>query len=264
MSEVDFELLKDAGLTEYEARVYVALLRYGSMEGPAVAEKAEVPKTRVYDSLRSLAEKGLASKVQERPMKFSPIEPEKGLDPLYRKKVDNLEHKRNRAMEVLEGIEGEREIEESIESKVDIVLGEEKMFEQLTGRIGDAKDELLLFVIGRKTPKKTEAAVGRAVKNGIDVKIVTARYDEENADFYDRGGELGVDVRYYDTEPGYAFGVIDRETVMLNITDEEVQGERMTIFLESEGLAGALSDYFEGIWDSAMDIRELEPAEFNS
>lgn len=43
MTDIDLEILKEAGLTEYEAKSCTELLRYGTMQGSEVAEKSDVP-----------------------------------------------------------------------------------------------------------------------------------------------------------------------------------------------------------------------------
>src|SRR5439155_5541838 len=49
------------GLTKYEAKAYLALIRRGSSTAAEVARIAGVPRQRIYDVLASLVERGLAS-----------------------------------------------------------------------------------------------------------------------------------------------------------------------------------------------------------
>lgn len=46
------------GLTEYEAKVYLALLEVHLNTATKVSEKSGVPRTRIYSVLESLARKG--------------------------------------------------------------------------------------------------------------------------------------------------------------------------------------------------------------
>lgn len=63
-------------------------------------------------------------------MKFSPIEPEKGLKPLYERKKNRIEHLKNEALESLNNIETIGE-DSPVQNKVDVVLGQENMFSQI-------------------------------------------------------------------------------------------------------------------------------------
>ncbi|MDO8647946.1 MAG: helix-turn-helix domain-containing protein, partial [Candidatus Diapherotrites archaeon] len=58
---MEFEELKELGLSENEAKIYVFLLRRGeSTTGPIIKETG-IANSRVYDSISSLISKGLAS-----------------------------------------------------------------------------------------------------------------------------------------------------------------------------------------------------------
>ncbi len=62
---MDKGVLKDIGLTEYEAEVYLALLTHGQMSAYELAEKAGLYRQVVYDTLKRLEEKGFVSSVIE-------------------------------------------------------------------------------------------------------------------------------------------------------------------------------------------------------
>ena len=49
-----------------------------------------LPKTRVYDTLKLLANKGLVEIVQERPMVFKTVKPEIGIKQLLKRKIGNM------------------------------------------------------------------------------------------------------------------------------------------------------------------------------
>lgn len=261
MSEVDLEVLKNAGLTEYEAKSYVALLRYGSLEGSEVAEKTEVPKTRVYDSLRSLDEKNLASKIQERPMKFSAVEPEKGLKPLYEKKVERLKHLEDKAVESLRSLEGERQLEEGIEKKVDVVHGEEEFFEQVYQRVQDANEKVYVMGVGRDPPKKLRLEARKLAERGIETRFLATRYDEENRERVEKfTEEAQVDMRVYKEGPEFAFYIIDDREAMINVLDKEVKDDRLTVFMKVPEVAKGLEEYFDSMWNKALPLQESEPS----
>lgn len=65
-----FEMLKEAGLTDYEALVYLKLVLDGPSSAKEISEASGVPHTRVYDVLEALELKGWVEIGQGRPMKF--------------------------------------------------------------------------------------------------------------------------------------------------------------------------------------------------
>jgi sugar-specific transcriptional regulator TrmB len=61
---------------EYEARAYVTILEHGSLTASEVADHADIPQPRVYDTVRSLAETGLIELHESRPMRVVAVDPE--------------------------------------------------------------------------------------------------------------------------------------------------------------------------------------------
>jgi sugar-specific transcriptional regulator TrmB len=64
--DLALELLKEAGLSGYEAKVYIALLAAGEpMNGYEVAKASGVPRSTVYETLGKLVARGAGFEVQE-------------------------------------------------------------------------------------------------------------------------------------------------------------------------------------------------------
>ncbi len=63
------------GLTDYEARAYVALIEFGEITANQVSERSGVPYTRVYDVLKDLSEKEFVEVRRGRPSTYRPRPP---------------------------------------------------------------------------------------------------------------------------------------------------------------------------------------------
>lgn len=98
MEENTITLIKEAGLTEGESKVYLALLKLDSSTSGPIIEKSGVANSIVYRILEGLIEKGLVSYViKEKTKYFKAAEPKKILD--------YLEEKKNKIQESKEKIE---------------------------------------------------------------------------------------------------------------------------------------------------------------
>jgi sugar-specific transcriptional regulator TrmB len=73
------ELLKKIGLTEYEAKAYNALLSDNINSAAKLAEKSNVPRTRIYEVLESLANKGWVKIYSGVPLLFRHVSPQEVL-----------------------------------------------------------------------------------------------------------------------------------------------------------------------------------------
>jgi sugar-specific transcriptional regulator TrmB len=52
--------LKDLGLSEYEARAYLALTTHGPLPASSVSSFSRIPQSKIYEVLKSLNTKSLA------------------------------------------------------------------------------------------------------------------------------------------------------------------------------------------------------------
>lgn len=75
--------LENAGFTQYEARAYVTLLRRGTASAMEVAEAGEVPKSRVYDTLRNLESEDLVETYEQDTIHARALSPDSVVEILH-------------------------------------------------------------------------------------------------------------------------------------------------------------------------------------
>jgi len=69
------EVLGKVGLTQYEARAYIALVARGLGDATTLSSAAGIPRTSAYKVLESLSEKGYAKPTGGKPILFRPTPP---------------------------------------------------------------------------------------------------------------------------------------------------------------------------------------------
>jgi sugar-specific transcriptional regulator TrmB len=98
------EKIQDYGLTEYEARAYLALLELNGGTAREVASLSRVPRTKIYQVLDDLHGKRLAEMIPERPKKYLAVPFEEYLarfETDYKEKLEKIEKDRVIAREEL-------------------------------------------------------------------------------------------------------------------------------------------------------------------
>ena len=80
------ELLAQAGLTERESKVYLALLELGSVTSGPIVKKSGVPNSKIYEILESLQNKGLVSWIIKIKTKYFQASPPKKIQILFKEK----------------------------------------------------------------------------------------------------------------------------------------------------------------------------------
>lgn len=73
---VAIEQLEEFGLSSYAAQTFVALTSLGTATARDVSRTSDVPRTRVYDAIEELHERGLVDVQQSSPQQFWAISPE--------------------------------------------------------------------------------------------------------------------------------------------------------------------------------------------
>ncbi|PSQ58023.1 ArsR family transcriptional regulator [Halobacteriales archaeon SW_7_71_33] len=69
-------------LGEYEIEAYLAVLDHGRLTAGEIADRTDVPQPRVYDTVRSLADRGLVELQESRPLEVVAVDPEEALGDL--------------------------------------------------------------------------------------------------------------------------------------------------------------------------------------
>jgi sugar-specific transcriptional regulator TrmB len=84
---MNFTALKEAGLTEGEIKVYLALLEIGSATSGKIVEKSGVARSIIYQLLEKLAQKGLVSHITKSKTKHYEAAPPQKI-------LEYIEHRR--------------------------------------------------------------------------------------------------------------------------------------------------------------------------
>jgi len=159
------EVLGKVGLTQYEARAYIALVARGLGDAATLATAAGIPRTSAYKVLESLAEKGYAKPTGGKPILFRPTPP-----------LDVAETLKGAIQEVFEKLallhrvvaeHGEPQLVYLLSGRERVLLKIGELLDQSTGafilttpQLADLRDEL-----GKK--------IQHAVKRGVHVTFIT-------------------------------------------------------------------------------------------
>jgi len=88
------EILQQLGLKQYEAECFVGLSRMTTGTAKRLSEATDVPRTRVYDAIRVLEEKGLVETQHTSPKRFRAVPLEEATETLrdqYEERIGRLE-----------------------------------------------------------------------------------------------------------------------------------------------------------------------------
>ncbi|MEI7960796.1 MAG: helix-turn-helix domain-containing protein [archaeon] len=257
MSVETTKLLEDIGLTNSEAKVYIALLDLGETTVGPVAKKAEVAYSKIHLLLEKLIEKGLVSYiVKDKTKHFFAASPKKILEYLEKKRTDfekqalktkslitELEKKvkiplDNERIELYEGVEGlstiyNEGLDTIDEKKETVVLG-------AGGGGALTNDQVNLFL--KKVNQKR-------LKKKINYRLIyneTLRNDPEIIK-WTKMPYTKVKFLMNDT-PGSVNVRGDRTMIIYWHKDMP-----KVFFIKSQPVANSFRQYFEVIWNVAKE-----------
>lgn len=194
-------LLKEFGLTEYEIKAYLSLLKMDVATADQISNMGNIPLPRVYDTLVELQKKGFVLISKGRPKKFKPQKPKKALKNLielrksdFEKSIKDMQDSSKNVLDALSKIPTEMKIEKENEiwstekrSNVRNILDEQKEI---------AKEEILIFSGDLSWLPETLKVIKGAIKKGVKIKaIVHESKTKEWAKNIKLAKKLGINVK---------------------------------------------------------------------
>jgi sugar-specific transcriptional regulator TrmB len=253
-------LNKELGLSPYESRTFLSILKLGSMSPSELAQRAAIPRPRIYDVLRSLAQKGLVVEQSGKPAIYASVEPSEAL----RNLLTEIE------METSRQIEERRKIVQTLSTQLSRIYEKTKHLKSEESRvwftqrdiafisiyaeaIRNCKKEILIASTSPTPPKKEIlGAMNHALAKGKSVRVVrqiTESWTIRDLDDYEQYIKAGSEVRYLDAkEIPLRFMVFDDRDVILVFPSETGSTVLEALWLRIPPLARVLHEQFESLW----------------
>jgi HTH-type transcriptional regulator, sugar sensing transcriptional regulator len=246
--------LRQLGLSDYEEKIYLALLKIGASEARRISAESKVPPTAVYPNLKSLMEKGLIHSIAGEVAMFEALDPNISLKTLVQKKKNALEEQLKEAQEEIEQVKSNTYYDARKES-IKVSKGYEISAEWFVQESKKAKKEIL--VMGWKfTSQKNKTGVLRALKKASDekkeVKLITNDPDFKTNFSVNEIIKMGHEVRHYPSN-NFSVVIIDGQETKITLKNK-AKGERTNIIIEDSDLSTSLRDYFLTVWKKAKKI----------
>jgi sugar-specific transcriptional regulator TrmB len=214
--------LESIGLSNYEARAYIALVAHGYGDADTIAETSGIPRTSSYKVLQSLCQKGFAMSTSGRPRIFKPEEPKKLKEKIIPPISDTFEK-----LETLSEIMRDRGVPQLVYT----ITGKQRVIAKI-GELLDKSTNLVIIAspnfheIRAPLAKKMDNAIGR----GVNITVITGAGQKvpEHAKVVLKNGLIASDV------------IIDGTTALLASADLAACG-----FTDNASLAKHLENFLE-------------------
>ncbi|MGI0083923.1 MAG: TrmB family transcriptional regulator [Nitrososphaerales archaeon] len=252
ISDKTKRVLQDLGLTDYEIKVYLALLDAPGSQASEIGRSSEVPVSKIYEVLANLERKGWVESQQVRPAKYYPKSPSTALQAFRMRFERELKTNEEYLLHELMPRYEKKETQERRE--IWIIRGEYNILAKVRESIDRCKTELLAVV----PPALNDAidlivpALQEIRKSEIKIRIMMS--NEVSTASLKSISEI-AELRL--KENMFGGGVIcdAREVVLLlgggTADSTESSESALAIWSDHLGLASFAKNYFEFLWIEA-------------
>ena len=250
------------GLTTYEARAYVALVRRDSFTAAQVARQSGLPRQRIYDVLSSLVEKGLASTRPGTVVKYAAIAPELAIERLVASRRLAMADLEQDAAALVAALTPEFAAGQSHSDPleyIEVLRDRGAINERFAELQAGVKREILVFTKPPYATPPQENVEGIEVTRSHVARSVYefSVFDEpETTEGVRRFIEAGEEARFVEEVP-LKLVIIDEAIVMFGMQDPVGGRSELTIMVvEHPALASTLKLAFASVWDDGLTFDE--------
>ncbi|HVP23632.1 MAG TPA: helix-turn-helix domain-containing protein [Conexivisphaerales archaeon] len=242
--------LKELGLTEYEAKLYLTLLANGPSRVKDLAFSAAVPRTKSYAAIRGLAVKNLV-KLYDTPLKCSAQDVEEGFKEALAEEEARLRSMRTAIAKINRMKANSLRGRSLAEGKYYMYVAEESG-RKLLELVSEARYSFHALVDGRGLAMLHECREALATLNmgDADIKVVVSYKDQEPLQ-----EQLGLPISAKVGQVMEGRNVFIADGSSLLITNSSTGS---ALFLPIAEVAGFLDHtLFSPYWDSAVDLAQF-------
>ncbi|MFH1056990.1 MAG: helix-turn-helix domain-containing protein [Candidatus Micrarchaeota archaeon] len=250
------EILLKVGLTENEAKVYIALLELGSSPASVICAKCGIHRTLVYDALSRIVKKGLASVIVQNKKKQFVAAPPRKLKQIAREQVEEKERELKQTLSELNEIVPALESVFAKAEKQAVKLfvgtaGIKSIFDDIADSLNRGDEDIIFIgnhegrtVLGHALPFFLQ----KLKRKGVLIRSI---YDSrpETIRIAEAIKSKNYQVRYLPAE--YAtistFHVYKNKVAILVYAEEDSLG----ILIENKKIADSFRRSFEVMWKTA-------------
>lgn len=273
-SQETLDKLEDIGLNMYERKIYAALLGRGVSTAGELSEMTNVPRSRAYDVLESLAEKGFVVIKSSQPMEYVSIPPNEAIENIKSQHQKELQEKLRR-LEDFKDSDAVRELEELYDQGVELVdpsemSGSLRGSHQINQHMGTMFQKAESSIKIATTQKGLRDLVenhsdllNEAKDKGVNVKVL-APVTDDNREAFEHLKDFAEVRHLQNTDkfdiPNGRFAIVDDDMTM-SMTHDEVHSTQDTAFwTRSDHMTNeTMEPVFDMLWHHSKNPNDEKP-----
>jgi sugar-specific transcriptional regulator TrmB len=248
--------LEEFGLSKYEARAYLTMIGKGSLAVSEIAYYANLPRTKVYQTVKKLEKKKLAVISKQKPLICSAIPPEEAFAEivnLHDRRVKNMK----KIVDSLQKINDESQRPKGSEERRYFILDANSTLEKISSLIAESRSSVTatLDPWGLRLVSQCKPSVVRALTAGVRLRMILGSQCIGNENVF----QLPDGIELRTTEVVSNLIIID-SIYMVSI---DSSNGKAAFFASTDSFALLQAKNFEEAWSRASEMKyllEMQPA----
>jgi sugar-specific transcriptional regulator TrmB len=270
--------LKSLGFTEYESKVFLALLKGHNMSAPEIAKSAKIRRTDVYDIMKSFAEKGFCNEIiTNSVLMYEMSDPDIILDKLELKAQKDNENHIKGLKDTFKQLKPlyRTEIQDKNKSfNVELIRGYnlhrvEKFYELIRN---SQKEILLMIRMEMYLSDQIDKTAAEFIQKGGVIKSIYELSENFKIKKHDRWVDC-TDEDLHKVFSGFEkygekvklskskvpnLAIFDREIVFLNVVDksDSKKNNEADVIFKNKDFAETMAEMFNKAWEKSCDLKD--------
>ncbi|HEU4604839.1 MAG TPA: helix-turn-helix domain-containing protein [Nitrososphaera sp.] len=248
--------LEEFGLSKYEARAYLTMVGKGSLAASEIAYYANLPRTKIYQTVKKLEKKRLAVISKQKPLICSAIPPEEAFSEivnLHERRVKNM----RKIVDRLQKINDEGQRPKGSEERRYFILDADSALGKIGSLIAGSRSSITatLDQWGLRLISQCKPSLVRAVTAGVRARFILGAQCIGNEGIFQL--PEGIDLRTGDVPSNVI--IIDSA----HMVSVDSSNGKAALFSSTDSFGALQSKNFEEAWGRAGEIKYLldtEPA----
>ena len=258
------QILFDLGLTLKQARVYMALVEFGSSRISTISIVSKVARPDVYRTLSKLQQLGLVEKIIQTPVEYRATPVKEGILRLLETKTKQYEKVRAETKILLSTVKMEKPKKKQIETPQFVLIPKRTVTERIKTSIEKAQLSIDLVLSWKRFSQGIASVFAESIETAW-AKNVKIRFIIESPSESKTEKQLiqfcrekpSCQTRFTPHYPKATFGIYDKKEIYLIAKSKTDLPGSPALWSNNQSLISAMEDYFEILWLTAMK----EPSE---
>lgn len=248
--------LEEFGLSKYEARAYLTMIGKGSLAASEIAYYANLPRTKIYQTMKKLEKKRLAIISKQKPLICSAIPPEEAFAEivnLHERRVKNMKN----IVELLQKINDEGQRPKGSEERRYFILDANSTLAKISDLIANSRSSItaMLDPWGLRLFSQCKLSLIKAITNDIRIRLVLGSQCIGNENIFSL--PEGIELRITAESTLSNLIIVDTSHVM----SVDSSNGKASLFDSIDSLGTLNPKNFEDTWNKASEMKMLLDAE---